>query len=141
MKQDEAGWLLIGTPDSINTIVELNFDRSVEEIARGLPSKGSLTTGLERKVTGDSQGKITAQVDFETEKAMDRFEFTIDNPDHLRGRGKPFELQVKQMDESWKTVYKGSIYGTICGKAIEPVTTKAVRIIVQASGIRQFDIF
>ena len=141
VKQDEAGWLLTGTPDSINTIVELNFDRSVEDIALGLPSKGSLTTSLERKMTRDSQGKITAQVDFETEKAMDRFEFTIENPDHLRGQGKPFELQVKQVGESWKTVYKGSVYGTIFGKAIEPVTTKAVRIIVQASGIRQFDIF
>ena len=47
---------------------------------------------------------------------MGRFEFTIDNPDHLRGQGKPFELQAKQADETWKTAYKGSVYGTICGK-------------------------
>ena len=141
VKQDEKGWFLTGTPDSITTMVELVFDQPVEEVALGLPSKGSLTTGLERKISNDSLGNTTVQVDLGTPKTIDRFEFTIDNPGHLRGQGKPFELQVKQTDESWKTVYKGSVYGTICGKVIEPVTTKAVRLIVQATGIRQFDVF
>ena len=141
VKQDEAGWLLTGTPDSINTIVELNFDQSVEEIALGLPSNGSLTTGLERKVTSNSKGQIEAQVDFETEKTIHRFEFTIDNPGHLRGQGKPFEVQVKQVGETWKTVYKGSVYGTICGKVIDPITAEAIRLVVQAPGISRFDAF
>jgi hypothetical protein len=74
-------------------------------------------------------------------KHIDRFEFTIDNPGYLRGQGKPFELQVKQADENWKTVYHGKVFGTICGKKIDPIATNAVRLFVQTSEIKQFDVF
>ncbi len=141
VKQDEKGWLLTGTPDSMNTIVKLEFDRSVEEIAYSLPSKGSFTLGCERTLTADSEGRTVAEVNLDSEKTIDRFEFTIDNPGYLRGQGKPFELQAKQADGIWKTAYKGSVYGTICGKQFDPVTTKAVRLVIQASEIKQLDVF
>jgi len=141
VKQNDKGWLLTGTPDSINTIVALEFDKSVEEIALDLPSKGSFTVGRERVTSIDSTGYLNAEVKLDGEKLIRRFEFTIDNPGHLRGKGHPFELQAKQLDDTWKTVYKGSVYGTICGKEINPVTTKSVRLKVEASGIEQLDVF
>ncbi len=141
VKQDEKGWLLTGTPDLLNTIVKLEFDRSVEEIAYSLPSKGSLTLGCERTLTADSEGRTVAEVNLDSEKTINRFEFTIDNPGYLRGQGKPFELQAKQADGKWKTAYKGSVYGILCGKQFDPVTTKAVRLVIQASEIKQLDVF
>jgi len=141
VKQDENGWLLTGTPDQLNTIIKLEFDASVEEIAYALPSKGSLTLGRERKLTTDSEGRTIAEVKLDGEKTIRRFEFTIDNPGYLRGQGKAFELQAKQADGTWKTAYKGSVYGTICGKAIDPVKASAVRLVILAKEIKQFDIF
>ena len=141
LKQNEKDWLLTGTPDSLNTIVKIEFDRSVEEIAYSLPSKGSLTLGCERTLTEDSKGRTVAVVNLDSEKTIDRFEFTIDNPGYLRGQGKPFEIQAKLADGKWMTAYKGSFYGTICGKQFDPVTTKAVRLVIQASEIKQLDVF
>lgn len=141
VRQDEKGWLLTGIPDSLNTIVKLEFDTSVEEIAYALPSEGSLTLGRERKLTVDSEGRTVAEVNLDCEKTFNRFEFTIDNPGYLRGQGKAFELQAKQADGIWKSVYKGSVYGTICGKQFDPVTAKAVRLVIQTSGLKQLDVF
>jgi hypothetical protein len=141
VKQGENGWLLTGTPDPLNTIVKLEFDASVEEIAYALPSKGSLTLGRERMLTTDSEGRTIAEVKLDGEKIISRFEFTIDNPGYLRGQGKPFELQAKQPDGTWKTVYKGSVYGTICGKQFDAVETKAIRLLIQAKEIKQLDVF
>ena len=141
IKQDGNGWLLTGTPDAVNTIAKLEFDSPVEEIANALPSKGSLTLGRERKLTTDSEGRTVAEVSMEGEKTISRFEFTIDNPGYLRGQGKAFEIQAKQADGTWKTAYKGSVYGTICDKAIDLVKATAVRLIVPAKEIRQFDVF
>jgi hypothetical protein len=59
----------------------------------------------------------------------------------LRGQGKTFEFQAKQADGTWKTAYTGSVYGTICGKAIDPVKVEAVRLVIQAKEIKQFDVF
>jgi hypothetical protein len=141
VKQDEKGWLLTGTPDLLNTIVKLEFDRSVEEIAYSLPSKGSLTLGLERTLTTDSEGRTISEVILGSEKTINRFEFTIDNPGYLRGQGKTFEIQAKLADGTWMTAYKGSVYGTICGKQFDPVNAKAVRLVIQASEIQQLDVF
>ncbi|MBL7969787.1 MAG: hypothetical protein JNK09_22485 [Prolixibacteraceae bacterium] len=139
--QDEKGWLLTGTPDVMNTIVKLEFDASVEEIAFALPSKGSLTLGRERKLTTDSKGRTIAEVNLDGEKTISRFEFTIDNPGYLRGQGKAFELQAKQADGTWKIAYKGSVYGIICSKQFDPVKTEAVRLVIQAKEIQQLDVF
>jgi alpha-L-fucosidase 2 len=141
VKQDEKGWLLTGTPDPLNTIIRLEFDRSVGEIAYALPSKGSYTVGRQRLLTKNADGRIVAEVNLGGERDVRRFEFTIDNPDYLRGHGKPFQLQIMEADGTWNTVYQGKVYGTICGKQIDPVTTRMVRLVVQASGIRQLDLF
>ncbi len=141
VQQDAEGWMLTGTPDSLDTIVRLEFDRPVEEIAYALPSKGSLTAGRERTVTTDPEGRMVAEVNLGEEREVGRFEFTIDNPGYLRGEGRPFQLLVRQSDRTWKTVYEGKVFGTICSKAIEPVRANAVRLVVQASGLAQFDVF
>jgi hypothetical protein len=141
VKQDEKGYLLTGTPDPLNTIIRLEFEASVEPIAMALPSVGSLTLGRTPTITTDAEGCLISEVNLEKEQSIQRFELTIENPGYLRGAGKPLDLQVKQNDGSWKTVYKGKVYGTICSKEIDPVTTKSVRLIVQAKGIKQLDLF
>ena len=140
-KQDEKGVLLTGTPDPLNTIVRLEFDASVEPIAMALPSVGSLTLGRTPTITTDTEGRLISEVNFEKEQSIQRFELTIDNPGYLRGAGKPFDLQVKQNDGSWKTVYQGKVFGTICGKEIKPVVAKTIRLVVQAKQLKQFDLF
>jgi hypothetical protein len=132
---------LTGTPDTLDTIVRLEFDGSVEECAYALPSAGSLTAGHERAVTTDADGRMVAEVNLGGEKEIARFEFTIDNPGYLRGQGRPFQLQVRQTDDTWKTVYEGNVFGTICGKALDPVRTNAVRLTVRTSALRQLDVF
>jgi hypothetical protein len=141
VKQDESGWLLAGVPDPLNTIVKLEFDESVEDIAFALPSEGSHTAGRERAVQSGTDGYLTATVDLADKKTIDRFEFTIDNPGYLRGHGRPFELQVREADGKWNTVYSGRVYGTVCGKKIAPVSADAIRLIVKAAGIKQLDVF
>ncbi|MCX6227501.1 MAG: hypothetical protein NTV01_22655, partial [Bacteroidia bacterium] len=141
VKQDEQGWLLTGTPDPLNTIVKLEFDSSVEDIALALPSAGSLTVGKELLIHSETNGRLIAEVDLGTQKTVDRFEFTIANPGYLRGQGRPYEFQAKQTDGTWKTAFQGNVYGIICAKQIDPVVTGAVRLVVQASEIKQFDVF
>ena len=141
VKQVEGGWLLTGTPDPLDTIVKLEFDASVEEIAMALPSVGSLTLGRPCSREADAVGRLVAEVDLGGQRSVQRFEFTIDNPGYLRGQSKPYEFQVKQTDGNWKTVYKGEVFGSICARKIDPVATTAVRLVVQAKGIRQLDVY
>ena len=141
VKENEKGWQLFGTPDPVNTIIQLEFDRSVEELAYALPSQGSFTLGRERRIATDTEGRKVVEVNLDSEKTVNRFDFTIENPGYLRGQGKPFELQAKQADGRWNTIYTGSVYGIICGKQISPVNTKAIRLLVNANEIKQFDIF
>ena len=141
VKQQEGGWLLTGTPDALDTIVRLEFDASVEEIAMGLPSVGSLTLGRQRSVQSDAAGRLVATVDLGGQKTVRRFEFTIDNPGYLRGQSRPYEFQLKEADGSWRTAYQGEVFGSICARSIEPVAATAVRVVVQAPGIRQLDVY
>jgi hypothetical protein len=113
----------------------------VEDIAYSTPSEGSYTTGKERDVQSGDDGRLTVTVDLKETKLVNRFEFTIDNPNYLRGQSRPFELQTRDAGGRWNTAYRGRIYGTICGKAIAPVNTNAVRLIVKTQNIKQFDIF
>ncbi|MBV5283538.1 MAG: hypothetical protein JZU53_14045 [Paludibacter sp.] len=135
------GWLLTGTPDTLNTIVKLEFDRSVEEIAMALPSKGSFTLGLAKNTWKGAQGKTNMEVKFDSPKQINRFEFSIDNPGYLRGNGIPFDLQVQVADGSWKTIHQGKVFGIICSKQIENVEATAVRLVIDANEIKQFDVF
>ncbi len=140
VKQVEGGWLLTGTPDLLDTIVRLEFNASVEEIAMALPSVGSLTLGRPCSREADAAGRLMAEVDLGGQKSVQRFEFTIDNPGYLRGQSKPFEFQVKQPDGMWKTAYRGEVFGSICARKIDPVAATAVRLVVQANGIKQLDV-
>ena len=141
VKRSENGLLLTGTPDPVNTIVRLEFDASVEDIAFDLPSKGSFTVGHERNVFTDSNDRLIAEIDLGEEKTINRFEFSIDNPGYLRGQGKPFELQVGNADQAWKTVCSGKLFGTICAKKFTPTTARTIRLIVKATVIKQLDVF
>jgi hypothetical protein len=141
VSQDETGWLLTGTPDPLNTVVKLEFDEPLDEIAYSLPSEGSYTAGKERETLSDKDGYLTVTADLKETKLINRFEFTIDNPNYRRGQGRPFEFQVRESDGKWKTVYSDRVYGIICGKAITPVNTDAIRLIVKAKQIQQLDVF
>jgi hypothetical protein len=84
---------------------------------------------------------MVAEVNLGGEREVGRFEFTIHNPGYLRGEGRPFQLLVRQSDRTWTTVYEGKVFGTIGSKAIGRVRANAVRLVVQASGLAQFDVF
>ena len=138
----DGGLVLSGHPAALDTIVQLEFDGPIEPIARTLPSAGSLTLGKERSITRSAaDNRLVAHVALGGVKTFDRFEFTILNPGHLRGQARPFELQAMQTDGSWKPVYQGSVYGSICAKRIDPVTAETVRLVVDAPEIAQFDLF
>ena len=139
--QDEHGWLLTGTPDSLDTIVRLEFDASVDEIAMAVPSSGSITHGKAWTTATDDSGRHTAEMHLDGQKAVRRFEITIDNPGHRRGEGIPFSLQAQRNDGSWQTVYQGKIYGTICGKACDAFVTDAVRLVIDRGVVQQLDLF
>jgi hypothetical protein len=140
--RNAEGWRIAGTPDPVTTIAELVFDAPLDDIAYGLPSQGSLTTGCKWNIMPNSgEGLEGVAVDLKAKKSISRFEFTITNPGYLRGQGKPFELQALQKDGEWTTIYKGNIYGTICGKQIDPVSARHVRLMINAQEIKQFDVF
>lgn len=138
----KEGLKIDGKPGPLDTIVELTFDTELEPIAWALPSEGSLTLTNKFSTTRDmATGLILAQVSFDSPQSFCRFELTIDNPRHRRGQWCDFQIQLSDTGESWRTVYEGKIYGSICGKQIAPQTAKHVRAAVYASGIRQFDLF
>ena len=97
--------------------------------------------GRPRSCEADAGGRLIAEVDLGGKKSVQRFEFTIDNPVYLRGHSKPYEFQVKQADGMWKTAYKGEVFGSICARKIDPAAATAVRLVVQAKGIKQFDVY
>ena len=123
---------LTGEDEKPDTILKLEYDRSLEPFAMAAPSQGSLTLG-KRLDNGE--------VDLGKQCTFDRLEFTIDNPGYRYGQGRPFELQVKQPDGSWRTVHGGRVFGTIYSKRIEPVTARHVRLKTAAAKIVQFDLF
>jgi len=139
--QTADGWLLSGTPDSLNTIVKLVFDRSVEDLAMTLPSNGSLTLNSAQKKWKDEAGRNKLEIQFESVKQLHRFEFTIDNPGHQRGDGCPYSLQSQQPDGSWKTIYQGKVFGTICGQQLENPEAQTVRLVVEGKEIKDFNLF
>lgn len=59
----------------------------------------------------------------------------------MRGVGLAYELQAQQTDGSWKSIYRGKIYGIICGKQIQKVETTTVRLVINTKEIKQFDVF
>ena len=73
--------------------------------------------------------------------SFDRFEFAIDNPHHLRGNGKPFQIEILSADGKWEKIYEGEIFGLICGKKMKPVTAKGVRLVTRAENVQYFNVY
>jgi hypothetical protein len=123
---------LTGKDEQPDAILKLEYDRSVEAFALAAPSLGSLTIGKKLE---------DGAIDLGRAEAFDRVEFIIENPGHRRGQGKAFALQVAPAEGSWKTVYRGAVYGTIFAKRIDPVTAQRVRLDTGGIPVRRFDLF
>jgi hypothetical protein len=115
-----------------DTILKLEFDQSVEELALAAPSRGSLTAG-EKLANGE--------IDLGQPVTFDRLEFTMDNPGHRRGQGRDFQLQARLADRSWQTVHRGKIFGSIYSKQFDQVTAQFVRLDVGGVAVPRFDLF
>jgi hypothetical protein len=123
--------LLTDKDQSPVSILKLEYDRSLEEFALAFPSKGSLTVGKKA---------VNGELDLGRPETFDRIELTIENPDHKRGDPKKFTFDAKQEDGSWKTIYKGTVYGNIFSRRFDPVTAQQVRLVSEAP-VQQFDLF
>jgi len=124
--------LLTAKSEKPDTILRLEFDRSLEELALAAPSQDSLTAGKPR---------TNGELDLGQTTTFGRLEFTIDNPGHRRGEGRDFQLQARQADGSWRAVHQGRVFGSIYSKAFEPVAAQFVRLDLGGATIRQFDLF
>ena len=120
-----------------DAILKLEFDRSVESFAMAEPSAGSLTKN--RAITCAEAGVF--EVDLGAVHKFRRLEFMIENPGYRRGRGRQFEFQTWQSDGTWRTVHAGQVFGTIYSKTFLPVSAQKVRLKLDATVIRQFDLF
>jgi hypothetical protein len=123
--------LLTGKNEKPDTILKLEYDRSLEQFAMAAPSQHSLTAG---KTPANGELDIGRPMTFE------RIELTIENPGYRRGQGHSFALDAMQSDGSWKTVFRGVVYGSIFSKRFEPVTAQRVRLSTGAT-VRRFDLF
>jgi alpha-L-fucosidase 2 len=141
VREDHNGLRLTGVPDSLDTIVGLDFDVPLDPFAGAIPSEGSLTRGLDVRISRIEGGMLAAEARFEKEMEVKRFELVIDNPGHRRGEGKGFSLQRRQENGEWKTVLEGHVFGTICSRTMPSVAAKEMRVIVNAAGIRRFDLY
>jgi alpha-L-fucosidase 2 len=144
VRQDASGWALTGTPDTLDTIVKMEFDQPLDEIALGLPSDGSHTAGRTREVQTTADGRVSVEVKLDGQKTIERFEFTIGRSEYQRGDGKPFEFQIRDASGEWTTAYQGKVFGTIFGRRIDSVKASAVRLVIQnleGAGLKQFDVF
>lgn len=141
IQRDDQGFRLNGTPDPLNTIVKLDFDGEIEDIIRAKISEGSLTAGKCRSESIGPDGRLTAAVDLGSVQSISRIEITIENPDHVRGRYRGFELHAGMGNGKWEPVYRGRIYGTIFSMRIDPITASAVRLVVDAKSVRGLDVW
>lgn len=141
VSQDDRGLHLTGTPDQMHTIVKLVFDGPVEDIVREKMAEGALAAGKKRSISKVPDGRLTSAVELDSGQSIGRIEFTIENPGHIRGKFKDFEIQARKGSGTWNTVYRGRIYGTICGKKIEPFVASEVRLVIDAAAIVQFEVY
>ena len=109
--------------------MKLEYDQPLEPIVRAGVSAGSLTAG-----------KSGTTIDLGEIKTFDRIEFTIDNPNYLRGQAKPFRLEVLQPDGQWRVVHQGNLYGMIYSKRFPATAGAQIRLVIDAP-VSQFDLF
>ena len=103
-------------------------------VAQGLAAVATPALTFSTSPRGNGMGGVEATLPSSDAAA------TIANPGHRRGEGTPFTLQAHRPDGSWQTVYEGKIYGTICGKACEPIVTDAVRLSANGAVVRIWSI-
>ena len=68
VKQEATCWVLTGTPDTLDTIVKLEFDRPLDDLAYSLSSEGSLTGGNPPVVQVADDGRVMVEVDLKEYK-------------------------------------------------------------------------
>ena len=59
----------------------------------------------------------------------------------IRDRGRKFELQIPAEDGAWQTIHQGQVFGMIYAKKFSPVTAPRVRLKIDATAVRQLDLF
>ena len=141
VEQKNNGIVFSGESQIPHTIVKLVFDESVETAVYDLIHEGSLFKQDELKTLVKENKLQILEKEFQTPVSFERFEFAIDNPNHLRGNGKPFQIEILSEEGEWKKIYEGEIFGLICGKQIDPVLAKGVRLVVQADKVRYFNVY
>lgn len=141
VEQKNNGIVLSGESQIPHTIVKLVFDESVETAVYDLIHEGSLFKQDELKTLVKENKLQILEKEFQTPVSFERFEFAIDNPNHLRGNGKPFQIEILSEEGEWKKIYEGEIFGLICGKQIDPVLAKGVRLVIQADKVRYFNVY
>jgi hypothetical protein len=112
-----------------DTLVKIEYDQPLEAIVRAGVSAGSLAVS-----------KSGTTIDLGGAKSFDRVEFTIENPNYLRGQAKPFRLEVLQADGQWHVVQQGKLYGMIYAKRFPPIIASQARLVIDAP-VTQFDVF
>lgn len=112
-----------------DTLIKIEYDRPLEAIVRGGASAGSLAVN-----------RSDTTIDLGGAKTFDRIEFTIDNPNYLRGQAKSFRLEILQADDQWHVAHQGVLYGMIYSKRFTPTTASRARLVIDAP-VTQFDVF
>jgi hypothetical protein len=112
-----------------DTLIKIEYDQPLEVLVRAEVSAGSL-------IVGKSGGTI----DFGEAKTFDRIEFTIENPNYLRGQAKSFRLEVLQPDGQWRVTHQGNLYGIIYSKRFPAITASQARLVIDAV-VTQFDLY
>jgi len=112
-----------------DTLVKIEYDQPLEAIVRAGVSAGSLTAG-----------KSGTTIDLGEAKTFDRLEFTIENPNYLRGQAKSFRLEILQPDGQWRVAHQGNLYGMIYAKRFPATSGSQVRLVIDAP-VTQFDVF
>ena len=112
-----------------DTLVKVEYDQPLEPIMRAMVSADSLT-----------KGKSGTTIVLGEAKTFDRIEFTIDNPNYLRGQARGFRLEALQADGQWKVVHQGNIFGMIYAKRFPAASGSQIRLVIDAP-VTQFDLF
>ncbi len=112
-----------------DTLIKIEYDQPLEAIVRGGASAGSLAVN-----------RSDTTIDLGGAKTFDRIEFTIDNPNYLRGQAKSFRLEILQADDQWHVAHQGVLYGMIYSKRFTPTTASRARLVIDAP-VTQFDVF
>jgi len=155
--------LVKGKPDAFDTIVRLEFDGPIEPVAMAMPFKDSFTTGA--KVSASSAapgfeplhavdanpqtvwkpadtGAAWLEVDLGRPMTFDRMELVLDDPAHVRGQFRPFQIQYKKADGTYQLCHNGLVYGEFYSRRFESVTAQVVRLSLNTStAVKQFDLF